>query len=130
MGAVRGLPKVHERLPLQLATEYGADPRAGEPERVIDLAVERENEAVAQHAADGAGFNIAALGRQAIAAPFIPIGKQFTGRWIFHIKHPCLKSARAMLVVSLFGTPFDVLRRDEAKGSRWRAAVRSRLARG
>jgi hypothetical protein len=80
MGAVRDVPEIYERLALKLATENRTDPRAGKPERVIEAAIERENEAVAKHAADCAGLDIAAFGRRALAASFIPICKQFAGR--------------------------------------------------
>ena len=68
----------------ELAAEQRADPRAGEPDRIAGAAVERQNEGVAQHAADGAGFDVGALGRRAGAAPFLPIGVKLAAGRMFH----------------------------------------------
>ena len=48
------------------------------------IAVEREDEGVAQHAANGAGFDLGALGRPARPALLFPIGVKFAACGVFH----------------------------------------------
>src|SRR5271156_880632 len=77
-------PKPDEGLALKLAAEQRANPRSGKAKRVTRGAVERHDETVAQHLADGAWLDLGALGRLTIAAPLLPICIQFPARRVFH----------------------------------------------
>ena len=77
---VLGRPEIDEGLALELAAEGGADARAGDAERMPGASIERQHEGVGEHAADGAGLDVAALRRRPQAAALIPIIEQFTNR--------------------------------------------------
>ena len=98
-------PQADERLAFELAAEQRADPRAGEPKRMTRAAVERQDEGVAEHLANGAGLDLGALGRRTLAAPLLPIRIEFPARCVFHGRTaPCHRAAAAHL--SLIGTGF------------------------
>ena len=62
--ACRG-PEAEEGFTLEFPAEQRADPRAGEANRMTGTAIERKDEGVAEHAANGAGLDLGALGRRA-----------------------------------------------------------------
>ena len=59
----------------KLTAEQRAHAGAGEPEGMIRLRIECDDEAVAQDVPDGARLDVAALGGEPAAAPFVPIGE-------------------------------------------------------
>jgi hypothetical protein len=72
-------PEPQKWLASELAVEQRAYPGTGEPERMAAGRVEREDEGIAQGAADGARLDLRALWRRASAAPLFPIGNRARG---------------------------------------------------
>ena len=68
----------------QLAVEQRAYPGTGEPDRMAAGRVEREDEGIAQRAANGARLDLRALWRCAPAAPLFPIGIELAACRVFH----------------------------------------------
>src|SRR5215470_13483639 len=71
---------IEKGLALQVAAEHGADAGAGDAEGMPCARLATENEGVGEHAADGAGLDVAALGRRPRAALRVPIIEQFAYR--------------------------------------------------
>jgi hypothetical protein len=68
----------------QLAVEQRAYPGTGEPDRMAAGRVEREDEGIAQRAANGPRLDLRALWRRASAAPLFPIGIELAACRVFH----------------------------------------------
>src|SRR6266700_4232567 len=84
-GRLAGIrPQIGEGHSLELATEGGADPGAGDAKRVSARGIDGKNERVGKHPADRAGLDLATLRCRPAAAPTVPIIEQFAGRRVFH----------------------------------------------
>ena len=64
VGWLAAAHKPDEGFAFKLAAEQGANPRAGEPKRMAGAVVERQDEGVAEHLADGARLDLGALRRR------------------------------------------------------------------
>src|SRR4029077_9370987 len=95
-------PKVDEGLAFELAAEQGANPGAGEPERMAVRAIQFENEGIAQGRPYGTRFDVGTLRRRALAAPFLPVSVKLPARCVFHDARSCIPAVR----LSLIGTAF------------------------
>ncbi len=60
--------------PFEFAAEQGAYPRTCEPQRMTGGPVDREDEGIAEQAANSARLDLGALRCRARAAPLLPIG--------------------------------------------------------
>src|SRR5579863_5809887 len=77
-------PNPDERLAFEFTPKQRTDPGAGEPKGMAGAAIERKDESIAQHLANGARLDIGALRRRAFAAPFLPIRIELAARGVFH----------------------------------------------
>ena len=91
-------PKIDEGFAFELAAEQGADPGAGEPERMAVGAVQFENEGIAQGLPNGARLDVGTLRRRALAAPFIPVSVKLPARCVFHGARSCIRNRRRTAV--------------------------------
>ena len=68
-------PQREKAVVLKLAAEQRAHACSGDAEWIMRSGVGSEKKAVAEYMADGVRFDIAALGRNTMTAPLIPIRK-------------------------------------------------------
>src|SRR6202030_4860765 len=85
-------PKVDEGFAFELAAEQGANPGAGEPERMAVGGVQFENEGIAQGLTNGARLDVGTLRRRALAAPFFPVSVKLPACRVFHDARSCIRN--------------------------------------
>jgi hypothetical protein len=83
-GAAVGRPQPQKRFAFEFAVEQRAYPRPGEPDRVPVCRFEREDEGIAERAANGARFDLGTLRCRAAAALPLPIVVEFAARRVLH----------------------------------------------
>ena len=78
-------PEIEERLAFDLAAEQGAYASSGQANRMAGAAVEREDEGVGEHAANGAGIDLGALRRRSSPAFLLPVSVKLAAGGVFHV---------------------------------------------
>lgn len=126
--AVLAAPGAEERLALELAAEQRTDPRPGEPIGVPLVRVEGEDEGVAEDPANRTRLDVRAIGRGALAASLVPVGRQRAARGVFHGALPRVAAA-ALVPLRDGGRGRCAFARESEQGA-CRAAVPARHAAG